>query len=47
MVRYVNFYLSRDHRDARGTGCPVAALSADLPRWSPWRAPVTDKASRR
>ncbi len=32
MVRYVNFYLSRDHRDARGTGCPVAALSADLPR---------------
>jgi TetR/AcrR family transcriptional repressor of nem operon len=32
MVRYINFYLSRDHRDARGTGCPVAALSADLPR---------------
>jgi TetR/AcrR family transcriptional repressor of nem operon len=32
MVRYINFYLSRDHRDARGTGCPIAALSADLPR---------------
>jgi TetR/AcrR family transcriptional repressor of nem operon len=32
MVRYLNFYLSRGHRDARGTGCPVAALSADLPR---------------
>ena len=32
MVRYINFYLSRDHRDARGTGCPVAALAADLPR---------------
>jgi TetR/AcrR family transcriptional repressor of nem operon len=32
MVRYINFYLSKDHRDARGTGCPVAALSNDLPR---------------
>ena len=32
MVRYINFYLSREHRDARGTGCPVAALAADLPR---------------
>ncbi len=32
MVRYVNFYLSREHRDARETGCPVAALSADLSR---------------
>jgi TetR/AcrR family transcriptional repressor of nem operon len=32
MVRYLNFYLSRDHRDARGTGCPVAALAADLSR---------------
>lgn len=32
MVRYINFYLSRDHRDARGSGCPVSALAADLPR---------------
>jgi TetR/AcrR family transcriptional repressor of nem operon len=32
MVRYINFYLGREHRDARGTGCPVAALSADLSR---------------
>ena len=32
MVRYINFYLSREHRDARSTGCPVAALAADLPR---------------
>ncbi len=32
LVRYINFYLSRNHRDMRGTGCPVVALSADLPR---------------
>jgi len=32
MVRYINFYLSREHRDGRDTGCPVAALAADLPR---------------
>ncbi len=32
MVRYINFYLSREHRDARGTGCPVPTLSADLAR---------------
>jgi TetR/AcrR family transcriptional repressor of nem operon len=31
---YVDFYLSRAHRDARGSGCPVAALSSDLPRLS-------------
>ncbi len=35
LARYINFYLSRDHRDARGTGCPLAALSADLPRLEP------------
>ena len=29
---YINFYLSRGHRDARETGCPVTALAADLPR---------------
>jgi TetR/AcrR family transcriptional repressor of nem operon len=32
LVRYIDFYLSEDHRDRRGTGCPVAALAADLPR---------------
>ena len=32
MIRYIDFYLSPSHRDARGTGCPVAALAADLPR---------------
>lgn len=35
MVRYINFYLSREHRDVRGAGCPVAALAADLPRLEP------------
>jgi TetR/AcrR family transcriptional regulator, transcriptional repressor for nem operon len=29
---YVDFYLSRQHRDARDTGCPLPSLSADLPR---------------
>ena len=28
-------YLSRSHRDARASGCPVAALAADLPRMEP------------
>jgi TetR/AcrR family transcriptional repressor of nem operon len=31
---YIDFYLSPRHRDARETGCPLAALSADLPRLS-------------
>jgi len=29
---YIDFYLSPAHRDARRTGCPIAALSSDLPR---------------
>ncbi len=29
---YVDFYLSPRHRDACDTGCPLPALSADLPR---------------
>ncbi len=29
---YVDWYLSPQHRDARETGCPMAALSSDLPR---------------
>ncbi len=29
---YVRFYLSRAHRDARNTGCPLPLLSSDLPR---------------
>ena len=29
---YIDLYLSPRHRDARETGCPMAALSADLPR---------------
>ena len=29
---YIDFYLSRKHRDARNSGCPMAALASDLPR---------------
>jgi TetR/AcrR family transcriptional repressor of nem operon len=29
---YIDFYLSRGHRDARETGCPLPLLSSDLPR---------------
>jgi len=32
LVAYIDFYLSKRHRDARGQGCPMAALSSDLPR---------------
>ena len=32
---YIRFYLSRSHRDGRATGCPVAALAADMPRLGP------------
>jgi len=35
LARYVDFYLSARHRDARGTGCPLPALSADLARLGP------------
>lgn len=31
---YIRFYLSRQHRDAAGSGCPVAALLSDIPRAS-------------
>ena len=30
--KYVRVYLSPEHRDARASGCPIAALLADLPR---------------
>ncbi|AIF48509.1 TetR/AcrR family transcriptional regulator [Dyella japonica] len=32
LAAYIDFYLSRKHRDARGAGCPMAALASDLPR---------------
>ena len=32
--RYFDFYLSPAHRDGRDRGCPLPALSADLPRLS-------------
>ncbi|HZZ37363.1 MAG TPA: TetR/AcrR family transcriptional regulator, partial [Caulobacteraceae bacterium] len=32
LAAYIDFYISPRHRDARDTGCPLPALSADLPR---------------
>jgi TetR/AcrR family transcriptional repressor of nem operon len=32
LAAYIDWYLSAEHRDARETGCPIAALSSDLPR---------------
>jgi len=32
LAAYIDFYLSKKHRDARGSGCPMAALASDLPR---------------
>jgi TetR/AcrR family transcriptional repressor of nem operon len=32
MAGFVQSYLSREHRDSRGTGCTVAALAADAAR---------------
>jgi TetR/AcrR family transcriptional repressor of nem operon len=32
LANYIDFYLSKKHRDARGAGCPMAALASDLPR---------------
>jgi TetR/AcrR family transcriptional regulator, transcriptional repressor for nem operon len=34
LAAYIDFYLSSAHRDARGAGCPMAALASDLPRLS-------------
>lgn len=35
LAAYVDFYLSKRHRDARDSGCPVAALSTDIGRLEP------------
>ncbi len=32
LAGFIDHYLSATHRDARKLGCPIAALSADLPR---------------
>lgn len=34
LAAYIDFYLSKRHRDARSAGCPMAALASDLPRLS-------------
>jgi TetR/AcrR family transcriptional repressor of nem operon len=35
LAAYVDWYLSPRHREARETGCPMAALAGDLPRLEP------------
>ncbi|MFC5582332.1 TetR/AcrR family transcriptional regulator [Rhodanobacter glycinis] len=32
LAAYIDFYLSKKHRDARSFGCPMAALASDVPR---------------
>ena len=32
LAAYIDFYLSKLHRDARNAGCPLPFLSSDLPR---------------
>lgn len=32
LIAYVDFYLSKKHRDARGAGCPMASLASEIPR---------------
>jgi TetR/AcrR family transcriptional repressor of nem operon len=32
LCAYIDFYLSKKHRDMREIGCPMPALSSDLPR---------------
>ena len=32
LLAYIGFYLSRTHRDARDSGCPLPVLTSDLPR---------------
>ena len=47
LAAYVDFYLSARHRDARASGCPIAALASDLPRLTdPARAIFADGLRR-
>lgn len=34
LTRYVSAYLSTEHRDSPGSGCPLAALCCEMPRQS-------------
>ncbi|TFZ32737.1 TetR/AcrR family transcriptional regulator, partial [Pseudomonas syringae] len=42
-AQFIDYYLSREHRDNLGTGCPMAALSGDAARQSgPVKATFAD-----
>src|SRR5215471_9449085 len=32
LAAYIDFYVSKPHRDHSGAGCPIVALNSDLPR---------------
>jgi TetR/AcrR family transcriptional repressor of nem operon len=34
LATYIDFYVSEAHRDNAGNGCPITALSSDMPRQS-------------
>jgi TetR/AcrR family transcriptional regulator, transcriptional repressor for nem operon len=47
LAAFIGIYLSRSHRDARATGCAVAAMCGDLPRLPrPARASFTQGLER-
>jgi TetR/AcrR family transcriptional repressor of nem operon len=47
LAGYIDFYLSKKHRDARGFGCPMAALASDMPRLAdPARQQFADGVQR-
>jgi TetR/AcrR family transcriptional repressor of nem operon len=47
LTAYINFYLSRSHRDGRSSGCPLPSLSADLARLPPAAQAVFGKGVER
>jgi TetR/AcrR family transcriptional regulator, transcriptional repressor for nem operon len=51
LARYLDFYLSAAHRDAREHGCPLPVLAGDMPRMEPlsrerFKAAATGLAAR-
>ncbi|MGZ5956699.1 MAG: TetR/AcrR family transcriptional regulator [Caulobacteraceae bacterium] len=42
---YIDAYLSPQHRDGRGRGCPIAALASDMPRQGPLVRAVYDRGA--
>ncbi|MBE1160729.1 TetR/AcrR family transcriptional regulator [Dyella acidiphila] len=47
LAAYIDFYLSKKHRDARESGCAMAALASDLPRLSDQTREIFATGTRR